>query len=134
LLQSFASCTCSEEKYQKIIELGRALPSLDPKYKNGRKPCTGLPEPHVLHSEMKDGVLFFELSSDALISQGLGALLILAYNGEKPEVVLKCPPHHIDELGMHRTLTPGRANGLASLYLRLKQEALRFYIAQQKSV
>jgi len=71
VVAKFASCTCSEEKYQKIIELGRALPSLDPKYKTEENLVQGCQSRMYLHSEMKDGVLFFELSSDALISQGL---------------------------------------------------------------
>ncbi|MBS0656292.1 MAG: SufE family protein, partial [Verrucomicrobia bacterium] len=47
------------------------------------------------------------------------------YSGESPETILKCPPSYIEELGILRQLTPGRANGLASLYLRMKQEAAR---------
>ena len=69
--------------------------------------------------------IVFEAEADALISAGLAALLIQVYSNELPEVVLKCPPNYIDELGISASLTPSRANGLYSLHLQMKQQALK---------
>ena len=76
----------------------------------------------------------FEAEADALISAGLAALLIRAYNGETPEVVLKCPPSFIEELGINASLTPSRSNGLYSLHLQMKQEALRLLMEKEKNI
>ena len=67
----------------------------------------------------------FEAEADALISAGLAALLTQVYSGETPETILKCPPTYLDEIGISASLTPNRANGLYSIHLRMKQEALK---------
>ena len=40
-----------------------------------------------------------------------------------------CPPHFLEELGIHASLSPSRSNGLASLFLRMKQHALNFLVS-----
>ena len=67
----------------------------------------------------------FQADSDALISAGLAHLLIMVYDNESPETVLKCPPSFLDNLKIPSSLSPSRANGLYSLHLRMKQEALQ---------
>lgn len=124
----FKPCTTNEEKYQKIIELGKAQSHLDPKYKTDEKLVPGCQSRFYLRSWMDNGKVFFESDADALITAGLGMLLISVYNGEPPEAILKCPPAYLEELGIRETLTPGRANGLASIYLRMKQDALFHYM------
>lgn len=79
-----------------------------------------------LHSFLRDGKVFFEGESDALISSGLAAILIRTYNGESPETILKCPPDFLEDLGISASLTPNRANGLYSIHLRMKQDALKW--------
>lgn len=126
----FARCETIEARYQKIIDLGRELGHLAPEYKQEGYLVHGCQSQMYLHSWMKEGRIYFEAESDAIISSGLAVLLIRVYNGETPETVLKCQPRFIDELGIPASLTPGRANGLASLYLRMKQDALRLYMQQ----
>jgi cysteine desulfuration protein SufE len=128
----FKGCMTPEEKYQKIIELGKTQSHLDPVYKTDENLVRGCQSRMFLRSWREGDTVFFESEADALISAGLGMLLIRVYSGEKPEVILKCPPNHIEELEIRQTLTPGRANGLASVYLRLKQEALRHYMDLEK--
>ena len=75
-----------------------------------------------LYTNSSEGKIVFQGSSDALISQGLAALLIRIYSGESPETILKCPPNFLEELGIPASLSPNRANGLYSLHLRMKQK------------
>ncbi len=72
------------------------------------------------------GRVYFEGQSDALISSGLAAILIQVYSGQTAEAILKCPPDYLEELGISASLTPSRANGLYSIHLRMKQEALKY--------
>lgn len=82
-----------------------------------------------LRSVKKGDVIQFEAASDALISAGLAAILIMAFSGEAPETILKCPPSYLEELGISASLTPNRANGLYSIHLRMKQDALKHLLA-----
>lgn len=121
----FSTCSSADERYAKIIELGRKLPLLDPAFKKEENLVRGCQSRMFLHSHFKEGRLLFEAESDALISSGLAALLIMVYSGETPEAILKCPPEFLDNIGISSSLTPNRSNGLYSLHLRMKQEALK---------
>ncbi len=123
--ESFIISGSSEDKYKKIIELGKLLPAMDDIHKTETNIVQGCQSTLYLHTWQENGIVYFNAHSEALISAGLAALLVSTYNGEPPEVVLKCPPSFIKELGIDIALTPGRSNGLASMYLRMQQEALK---------
>ncbi len=125
LKESFASCSTPEEIYQKIMAWGKRLPPFQEEWKVEENLVLGCQSVMYLHATLKEGKIYFFAASDALISAGLAALMIEAYNGVSPETVLKCPPAFLEEIGIPATLTPGRANGLAGLYLKMKQEALK---------
>lgn len=78
-----------------------------------------------LHSYLQEGKLYFIASSEALISAGLAALLLEVYNGLPPELLLQHRPTFLNELGIYATLSPGRSNGLSSMFLRMQKEALK---------
>ncbi|MCC5832493.1 MAG: SufE family protein [Chlamydiales bacterium] len=127
--ESFSNCATPEEVYQKIIEWGERLPPFQTEWKREENVVHGCQSVMYLHAELRDREIFFAAASDALISAGLAAILIEAYNGTDPETVLKEPPTFLEELGIPASLTPGRANGLASLYLKMKQEALKLLLS-----
>ena len=83
-----------------------------------------------LYTYLENGKVRYFAHSEALISAGLAALLLAVYDEEMPEVILQCPPLFLEELGIPNVLSPGRANGLSSLFLKMKQDALRFYLLQ----
>ncbi len=130
----FQACVNLEDRYQMIIDMGKKQSSLDPHEKTELTRVQGCQSNMFVKSFLRDGLCIFETESDALISAGLGVLLTMVYSGEPPEAVLKCPPLYLDELNIRASLTPGRANGLASLYIRMKQEALKMYVEQSKKV
>lgn len=124
----FSSCATNEDKYRIIIELGRALPRLPEAFKTEDNLVQGCQSRMYLHTSYSSGVLIFQGESDALISAGLAALLINVYSGESAETILKVPPLYLEELAISQSLTPSRSNGLYSLHLRMKQEALKSLI------
>lgn len=113
-------------RYELIIDLGRQL-------KKASRSEIAFPENLVhgcqsevyLKSRLENGKVFFEIYSEALISSGLAALLLMIYQGETPETILTCPPTCLEQMGIHASLSPGRSNGLANIHLRMKQESLR---------
>lgn len=123
--RDFHELRSEEEKYEKIIQLGRESPSLDEAYKTEENIVTGCQSQMYLHSFLKDGKVYFQADSNALISAGLAALLISVYSGESPETILMCPPDYLEDLGISTSLTPSRANGLYSVHLKMKKEALK---------
>lgn len=124
----FKNLQTPEEKYQKIIELGRKLPQIDPSLKIPENIVKGCQSTVYLSSEMINGKIYFYASSDALISAGLAALLILAYSGQSPETILQNKPTFLEDLQIYTSLSPGRSNGLANMYLRMQQEALKYLV------
>lgn len=124
----FKNCLSAEDRYQKIIELGRNLPMIEPEHKTPENIVQGCQSVTYLHTELKEGSLYFTASSDALISAGLAALLIHAYNGFTPEALLKEKPLFLEELGISTSLTPSRSNGVHSMFLRMQKDALKFLV------
>lgn len=121
----FKDCKTPEAKYQKIIELGRKQPRLNSKDKVESNLVKGCQSQMYLCTTLCGDKVIFNTESDALISSGLATLLCKVYSDETPETILKCPPTYLEELGISESLSPNRANGLYSLHLRMKQDALR---------
>lgn len=124
----FKLCKTPEEKYQKIIELGKTLAPYPSIYKKSEYQVKGCQSIMYLYSSLKETKMHFEVYSEALISAGLAALLLSAYQEEPPEIILKCPPLFLEQINLHTALSPSRSNGLFSLLLHMKQEALKFLI------
>lgn len=131
--EMFLACPTEEAKYEKIIELGQKQQSLAAEYKTPENLVKGCQSQVYLHSFKKDDRIIFEAEADALISAGLATLLIQVYSGETAETILKCPPSYLDELGISSSLTPSRANGLYSIHLRMKQDALKLLVGTSKN-
>jgi cysteine desulfuration protein SufE len=118
------SLSSPELIYQEIINLGKSSP-----YKNQWDfldsdkvlGCQSLM--YVRFIPNGDKVLF-EFFSDALISQGLAALLVLFYNGMTFKEFLTTPPTFLGELNMGHLLSPGRSNGINSLYRKMVEIVL----------
>jgi cysteine desulfuration protein SufE len=128
----FDSCANDEERYKKIIELGRRQQHLAITEKIPENIVKGCQSTVYLTSHLKDGLVYFAFEADALVSAGLAEILVEAYSGESPEVILKCPPNYLEELGLQSSLSPNRANGLYSVHLRMKQDALKLLISRGK--
>jgi len=122
----FSSLSNPEAKYSALIEMGRKLPPLSVEQKSAAHLVPGCQSNLYLVSRLINGRIEFGAASDALISAGLAALLISVYSGESPEIVLKEPPRFLDDLGIHASLSPNRSNGLSSIHLKMRQEALKY--------
>jgi cysteine desulfuration protein SufE len=120
----FKDCVTPDDKYQIIITLGRRLPPYPEAHKTLGSIVQGCQSTMYLHAYLENGKMRFSAYSEALISAGLAALLIKTYDLESPEVVLKCPPRFLETIGIQGSISPSRANGLSSLFLKMKQEAL----------
>lgn len=122
----FDGCTTKELIYKKMMELGSGLAPLDPKFKTDEHLVSGCQSALYIRSYSQNQKVYFEADADALISKGISYLLTSTYNGLSPEEILTTPPNYLFEMGIYASLSLNRSNGLSSLLLRMKQEAMKY--------
>ncbi len=131
LLNKFPSPATPQSLYQTIMELGKTLPQPSQNIACESYLVKGCQSLVYLQASIDvEKKMHFQVQSDALISSGLAALLLWIYDREVPDLLIHSPPLFIRDLGLHQHLTPGRSNGLMSMYLRMKQEAIRLILQE----
>jgi cysteine desulfuration protein SufE len=116
-----------EDRYKKIIEIGKALPEMAENLKTEQNIVKGCQSQVWLHAALNDqGQVMLQGDSDALIVKGLVALLLAVYSGATPEEILATPPEFLKALGFEGNLSPSRANGLHAMLKQIKNYALAF--------
>lgn len=111
------------DKYEYLIELGKALNEYPDAQKTDDKLIKGCQSRVWLDWSLKDGKLFFNADSDAIITKGIISLLIKIYSGRTPEEIASSDFSVIDRLGLKENLSPTRANGLVSMIARIRELA-----------
>lgn len=110
-----------EDRYRHVIEQGRAMAPLDASLKVPATKVHGCASQVWLHPSIEDGVFRFDGESDAMIVQGLIALLRALYNGlTLPEVLAVDARAELGRLGLHDHLSAQRSNGLRSMIERIR--------------
>ena len=111
------------DKYEYIIELGKALPPFPEELKTEDRLIKGCQSRVWLNCEVSGGVLVFTADSDAIITKGIISLLISVYSGHTPSEILEDDFSFLDDLGLKENLSPTRAGGLASMIATIKAKA-----------
>ncbi len=132
IIDEFAFLDDWTERYKHIIELGRDLEPLDDAYKVEDLKIKGCQSNVYLHAYQQDGRVYFQAESDAMIVQGLIAMLIKVLSGQKAEDVANAELYFIDQIGMREHLSPTRSNGLNAMVKQMKLYAAAFYQQQQQ--
>ncbi|CAG0903929.1 unnamed protein product [Cyprideis torosa] len=112
------------QRYEYIIESGKSLQQIDPKFKTDDALIKGCQSQVWLHGDFTDGKLSFTADSDAILTKGIISLLLRVYSGQNPKDILDAEPFFIDEIGLKEHLSPTRANGLLSMVKQIKLLAL----------
>jgi len=111
------------DKYEYLIELGKALEAYPEEEKTEDKLIKGCQSRVWLDYELKDGKLYFRADSDAIITKGIISLLISVYSGRTPEEIAADDFGFVNEIGLRENLSPTRANGLVSMIETIKNAA-----------
>ena len=111
------------DKYEYLIELGKALEAYPEEKKTEEKLIKGCQSRVWLDYELKDGKLYFRADSDAIITKGIISLLISVYSGRTPAEIAADDFGFIDQIGLKENLSPTRANGLVSMIETIKNAA-----------
>ena len=123
LVDDFALFDNWEDKYEYLIDLGKKLKPMDEAYKTDEYKLKGCQSSVWIHSTYKDGLVFYEGDSDAIIVKGLVSLMITVLSGQKPNDIVSAPLAFIDTIGLSSHLAQTRSNGLRSMIKQMKLEA-----------
>ncbi len=123
IIEDFALFDTWEEKYEYLIDLGKKLPALDEQFKTEQYKIKGCQSSVWIHSYLKDGKVFFEGDSDAVIVKGLVSLMITVLSGQAPADVVAAPLEFINTIGLSSHLAQTRSNGLRSMIKQMKLDA-----------
>ncbi|PTV97637.1 cysteine desulfuration protein SufE [Rhodobacter aestuarii] len=117
-----------EDRYRHVIEMGKALPPLDEALKVPATKVEGCASQVWLMPRIEgtgpQAVFDFEGASDAMIVQGLIALLHTLYSGlTVTEVGAVDAKAEMGRLGLDAHLSAQRSNGLAAMVERIRKLA-----------
>ncbi len=125
IVEDFALFEDWEGKYEYLIDMAKALPKIEEKYKVEDNIIKGCQSRVWLHSEKQDGKIVFTADSDAIITKGMVALMVRVLSHQTAAAIVQSDLNFINAIGLKENLSPTRANGLVSMIRRMKEDALR---------
>ena len=124
LVEDFEFLEDWEDRYRMVIEEGKSMAPLPDALKVPATKVDGCASQVWLHVAPRDGAMFFEGESDAMIVNGLIAVLRKLYNGVALEDVSQIDARaEMQRLGLNDHLSAQRSNGLRAMIERLRTEA-----------
>jgi len=116
-----------EDRYRKIISLGKSLPDLPENLRTEESKVKGCQSQVWMHARLDEqGHIQLQADSDALLVKGLVAMLLQIYSGSTPAEILQTPPDFLKAIGFEGNLSPSRANGLFSMIKQIRYFAIAF--------
>jgi cysteine desulfuration protein SufE len=113
-----------EDRYKELIAFGKQLPSYPEEARHEKFMVKGCQSQVWLHPHFKDGLVYFEADSDALLVKGIIALLVSVYSQSTPQEILETKPEFLKEIGITEHLSMNRTNGLASMMKQIQMYAI----------
>ncbi len=114
------------DKYDLLIDLGKSLPEIDPRFKTNDYLIEGCQSKVWLHPDYDGHMISFTADSDAIITRGIVALLIKVLSGRTPDEIIGAELYFIDRIGLRQNLSPTRSNGLLAMTRQIKLYAMAF--------
>ena len=113
-----------EDRYRHVIELGKAMPAMDPALQVPATKVEGCASQVWILPQIAGGRFDFQGDSDALIVRGLIAVLHALYAGlPVAEVCAVDAPAELARLGLDAHLSAQRSNGVRAMVARIRDSA-----------
>lgn len=113
-----------EERYRHLIELGKAMPPMDPALQVPATKVDGCASQVWIMPRIEDARFDFQGDSDALIVRGLIAVLHALYSGLPVGQVGQVDAQAaLAQLGLDEHLSAQRSNGVRAMVGRIRQLA-----------
>lgn len=119
-------------RYEYLIDLGKQLPEFPGEWKNEENRIHGCQSQVWIRSELRDGRLHFDGTSDAAIVSGLIAVLFRVFNDRDPGELVAARPDFLSDIGFAQHLSPTRSNGLHAMLESIYFQARRAVAEQQQ--
>jgi cysteine desulfuration protein SufE len=114
------------DKYNLLIDIGKDLPVIDPRFKVKDFLIEGCQSKVWLHPDFDGKFVTFTADSDAIITRGIVALLIRVLSNRTPEEIISSDLYFIEKIGLRQNLSPTRSNGLLSMVRQIKLYAMAY--------
>jgi cysteine desulfuration protein SufE len=121
---TFAQAKDWEDKYRQIIKYGKELEDMNDDLKIDKYKVKGCQSQVWLFPELKEGKVYFQADSDAMLVKGIISVLLKVYSGQSADDILAHEPSFLNDLGITQHLSMNRSNGLASMMKQIKMYAL----------
>lgn len=126
IIDEFAVFDDWMDKYAYLIELGNGLNPLDNQYKTPSNLIEGCQSRVWVQADYREGIIYFQAESDAVIVKGIVALLLRVLSGRTPQEILDADLYFIEKIGLREHLSPTRSNGLVAMVKQMKFYAMAF--------
>ncbi|WP_255989683.1 SufE family protein [Chitinolyticbacter albus] len=124
LTRQLKSTTGWEGKNRLLVQMARELPTLPASLRTESHRVQGCESQVWLITHWQDQLLRLQLDSDSRVIKGLLVLVLAAYDGQPRAAVAGIDFNGwLAELGLARFLSSSRANGLAAIVQRIRDEA-----------
>ena len=111
-----------EDRYRHVIELGRAMPPMDPALQVPATKVEGCASQVWIMPRIEDNRFDFQGDSDAMIVRGLIAVLHALYSGVPVAEVGRIDAQaELARLGLDEHLSSQRSNGVRAMIQRIRQ-------------
>ena len=126
IIEEFSVSDDWMDKYNLLIDMGKDLPAIDPKYKMKDFLIEGCQSKVWLHPEYNGERIKFTAESDAIITKGIVGLLVKVLSDRTPEEIIGADLYFIDRIGLRQNLSPTRSNGLLAMIRQMKLYAMAY--------
>ena len=130
IVEKLKSTDDPKRKYEYILWLGKKLPSPNNEILIPENKVKGCVSEVYIKGTLKQGKIYWQGFSDALITRGLLSFLICGLNELSPKEILNLDNNFIEDTGLKKSLTPSRSNGFLNILIKMKSQANEFLIAQ----
>lgn len=126
ILDEFSKFSSWEERYKRIIELGKTLKPFPEELRTDQNKVRGCQSQVWMHARLENGNVVYDIDSDAMIVKGLAAILHKTFSGNEPKDIIAASMDFLEKIGLTQHLSQSRANGLAAMARQFKNYALAF--------
>ena len=117
------------DRYQLLVEYGKELqknpmPQTDKVDTNLIDGCQS--KVWITCRKEEDGKLVFQGDSDALLVQGIVALILQVVSGHTPQEILDTQYYFIERIGLQEHLSPTRSNGVVAMMKQIRLYAMAY--------
>jgi len=126
IVKKLKSTNDPKRKYEYILWLGKKLPSPDNKILIPENKVKGCVSEVYVKGTLKEGKIYWQGFSDALITRGLLSFLISGLNELSPQEILNLSNNFVEDTGLKKSLTPSRSNGFLNILIKMKSQANEF--------